>query len=91
MMEQLEKDEAEGKLEGQTKKKEPKQPAKEEETEEAATVPDELSAPAKKKIDFDNTEDALDQVGASLAKRAFEKNLKKGQKTKKKMQTKIEI
>ena len=40
---------------------------------------------AKKKIDFDNTEDALDQVGASLARHSFEKNIKRGSKAKKKL------
>jgi len=90
MMEQLEKEE-EVDLKAQNNSTTAKAPKskKEQEIEEVMTS-DEKD---KKKIDFENTdtEDALDQVGASLARHSFERNLKRGSKTKKKMESLIEV
>jgi len=90
MMEQLEKDE-----DGDTKAQATNSTAKATKTKKEQEVEEVITADEKdkKKIDFENTdtEDALDQVGASLAKHSFEKNLKRGSKTKKKMESLIEV
>lgn len=90
MMEQLEKEEeADAKAQSTNTTAKATKSKKEQEIDEAITS-DEKD---KKKIDFENTdtEDALDQVGASLARHSFEKNLKRGSKTKKKMESIIEV
>lgn len=89
MMEQLENEEENGETKSGNKKDKSPKAKKLEEVDEVI----QQESKDKKKIDFENTdtEVALDQVGSNLARHAFEKNMKKGSKTKQKMQSILEV